>query len=313
MYTIYKEKNRELMENQRKDQSDNFDQSEHLQNIAQLINNKQESEKNYKLHSSKEQFLKNHLKNLRHDLKSPLGGIIGMLDLLIDEDKDKVEVRTQDLTMIRETTQALLDLVNDTFVVRDNQKCMIDSTNIDRKLSSAMKEIHRLYIPMAKNKGISLSLSTHIEREIELPPNLFLNLIQITGNLVANAIKFTPQKGSVEVVYGLDEADDDHSELNMTVTDTGKGMTPDQVSAFNQGKPIAKSTGTIGEEGSGIGLQHVRQMVFEVDGCIFMKSKKGSGTTFSLSFPLQNVDLNDEGSFPFITKIRSLFLNGSPN
>jgi signal transduction histidine kinase len=139
-------------------------------------------------------------------------------------------------------------------------------------------EINRLYLPMAQNKGISLSMSTQIDLEIQLLPNFFNNLIQITGNLVANAIKFTPSKGSVDVLLTLDD-EENHSILNMTVSDTGQGMSPDQVSAFNQGKPVARSMGTNGEEGFGIGLQHVIEMVSEDGGRIVVKSEKGSGDT----------------------------------
>lgn len=299
------------MDKQIKDQVSKTDQEEKLQNIAQLIDENQELEKKYTLLSTKEEFLKNHLQKLKHDLQSPLGGIIGMLDLLISEDKDQVEVQSQDLTMIKESAQALLDLVNDTFVIRGIKQGEKESMNMDRKLSSAMKEIHHLYLPMAKNKGIKLSLSTKIETEIELQLNLFLNLIQITGNLIANAIKFTPENGSVKVVYTLD-SEEGISVLKMTVTDTGEGMAPDQVFAFNQAKSIERSTGTNGEPGSGIGLIHVMEMVCEVDGRISVESEKGAGTTFSLVFPLPGINLNQKSTFPFVNKIRSVFLNGSP-
>lgn len=299
------------MNTQKKDQTDKTDQKEHLQNIAQLIDKNQELEKKYTLLSTKEEFLENHLQKLKHDLQSPLGGIIGMLDLMSNEDKDQVEVQTQDLTMIKESAQALLDLVNDTFVIRGIQQGEKESMNMDRKLSSAMKEIHHLYLPMAKNKGIKLSLSAQIETEIELQLNLFLNLIQITGNLIANAIKFTPPKGSVKVDFELD-AEEDRSILKVTVTDTGEGMNPDQVSAFNQAKSVERSAGTNGEPGSGIGLLHVMEMVCEVDGHISVKSEKGSGTTFSLTFPLPGIHLNQKSAYPFVKKFRSIFLNGSP-
>lgn len=300
------------MEIQKKEQSHTSNETDQLQNIAKVINQNLELEKKYKLLSSRVEYLKDHVQNLKHDLQSPLGGIIGMLDILISDDKDHVDVETRDLIMIKDSAQSLLDLVNENFVIRDDLQNENQSTNIDRKLSSAMKEIHRLYLPMAKNKGIRLMLRNKIETEIELQSNLFLNLIQITGNLIANAVKFTSSGGTVEVEYTLG-AEDDRSILHMSVSDTGKSMSVDQVSAFNEGKPVARSLGTDGEEGSGIGLQHVKQMVLEVNGSIVVESKKGSGTTFSLSFPLPGVNLHKKGAFHFVTKIRSVLLNGSPD
>jgi K+-sensing histidine kinase KdpD len=103
----------------------------------------------------------------------------------------------------------------------------------------------------------------------------------------------TPTKGSVSVVFTLDR-DESPSMLNITVTDTGKSMSVGQVSAFNLGKPVRRSKGTNGEQSYGLGLQHVIQMVSEDDGHILVKSGIGSGSKFSLSFPLSenNLTLN---------------------
>ncbi len=298
------------MDIQKNDQLHKSDETEQHRDISDVINQNIELEKKYKLLSSRVEYLNNHVRNLKHDLQSPLGGIIGMLDILISDDKDRVNVETRDLKMIKDSAQSLLDLVDEEFVIGDDLQSEKQNINIDKRLSSAMKEIHRLYLPMAKNKGINLMLKNKIETEIELQSNLFLNLIQTTGNLIANAVKFTPSDGTVNVEFTL-RAEDERSMLFMSISDTGKSMSAEQVSAFNQGKPVARSLGTDGEEGSGIGLQHVKQMVFEVDGRIDVESEKGSGTTFSLSFPLPGINLHKKGAFHFVTKIKSVILNGS--
>ncbi len=298
------------MEKQKYDQLHKPDETEQLQKITLLIDRNLELEKKYKLLSSRVEYLNNHAQNLKHDLQSPLGGIIGMLEILISEDTDYVDVEVRDLKMIKATAESLLDLVNENFVIRVDLQNEKESSIIDRSITSAMKKIHRLYLPMAKNKGINLMLRNRIETEIELQSNLFLNLLKITGNLIANAVKFTPSGGTVNVDFTLG-SEDDISMLYVSVSDTGKSMAADQILAFNEGKPIAKSLGTDGEEGSGIGLQHVKKMVFEVDGRIAVESKKGTGTTFSLSFPLPGVNLHKKGAFHFATKIKSLLLNGS--
>jgi signal transduction histidine kinase len=307
------------MKNRIKDRSKKSDQKNHLQNmsrlfeenqeIARLFEENQELEKKYNLASSKLDHLENRMQNLKHDLRGPLSGITGMLDLLIIEDKDQVKIQTSHLIMIKKSAQSILDLVNGTLVVEGTENSLKKNLNIDRILSSVMVEINRLYLPMAQNKGITLSMSTQIDTEIQLLPNFFTDLIQITGNLVANAIKFTPANGSVDVLFTLD-AEDNHSILNMTVSDTGKGMSPDQVSAFNQGKPVARSMGTNGEQGFGIGLQHVIEMVFEENGRIVVESEKGLGTLFSLSFPLPGKNLTRKSMSHFIVKNGTVAYNG---
>lgn len=269
-----------------KDRPEIFEQNKLIQDNARLIVEKQELENRYILVSSKINYLKNSLKNLNHDVRSPIGAITGMVDLLIRDDKDKIEVHSQDLRMIQESAKSLLDLINSTLEEQD----IHESMNIDRILSSVISEINRLYLPMAHNKGISLSMDSQIDTEIHLPSHFFINLIQIIGNLIGNAIKFTPTKGSVRVVFTLDR-DENPGMLNMTVTDTGKSMSAGQVSAFNLGKPVRRSKGTNGEQSYGLGLQHVIQMVSEDDGHILVKSGIGSGSKFSLSFPLSENSL----------------------
>ncbi len=270
-------------------------QKKRLQNISRVIDENQEIEKKYKQVTSELNLLKDRMQNLIHDLRGPLGGITGMLDLMIIKGEEQLEVQTRDLNMIRESAQSLLDLVNSTSMSGGTQNSLNGSKKIDRNLSSALMEVNRLYLPMAQNKGILLSLRTQIKKEILLHLNFFINLIQVIGNLVANAIKFTPVGGSVDV-YSTMGAEENHSIFYVTVTDNGKGMSPDQVSAFNRGKPVSRSMGTNGEEGYGIGLQHVQEMVSEDAGQIVVKSKKGSGTTFSLTFPLSDLNFIGENS-----------------
>lgn len=293
-----------------KEGSQKYDLLKRLQNINRLVDEHQELEKKHILVSLKLDQLKKRMQNLNHDLRNPLGGITGMLDLLIIEDKDLIEVQTRELIMIRESAQSLLNLINDTLMGWDSNNCENESMNIERNLSSVLIEIDRLYLPMAQNKGISLSLRSQINTDIQLQSIFFNNLIQITGNLVENAVKFTPPNGSVDVVFTLD-ANDNYSILNMNVTNIGKSVSPDQVSAFNQGKPVAKSMGTNGEQGYGIGLQHVKEMVSEENGRIFMECGKDSKTEFSLSFPLPDKNMNRYNGSYSIVKNGAVLLNGN--
>jgi signal transduction histidine kinase len=267
------------------DWSHKSDRLKQSQMNTRMTGQNQDLENNYLRLSSKLDLLKKRIENLKHDLRNPLFGITGMLTLMNIEDKDQIIVQTRDLIMIKESAESLLNLINGALVIQDTNTNLKESVDINRNLSSLITEIKRLYLPVAQNKSISLSLKSQIKTEIQLQPNFFINLIQIIGNLVANSIKFTPPKGSVDVIFSLD-ADKNHNTLNMTVIDSGKGMAPDQVSAFNQDKPIRKSLGTNGEPGFGIGLQHIKQRVSEYAGRIFLESEKDSGTTFSISFPI---------------------------
>lgn len=303
--TIYKlYVNREFMENRTNGLS-----KKKLQSIAQLSYEKQELEKKYMLVSSKLMHLKNGLKNLNHDLRSPLSGITGMIDLMLEDSKNQLEVNASDLIMIRDSAKSILDLINGTLLNLNFQKKPGPNMIKDGMLSSVLQEINQLYQPVAQNKGIRLSLSTPSDTDVSFSPKFYINLIQITGNLVANAIKFTHTNGFVEVVF-TPVADGNQNSLNVTVVDNGKSMTPDQVSAFNQGQTVARSLGTNGEQSYGIGLQHVRELVVDDGGHILVKSELNSGTTFTLSLPLKDNFLDKMKGFLPITNNGAMQLNG---
>lgn len=297
------------MEKYGSDRPDESSQSKQLQNIARLVDDHYELERRYLQVVSELDMMKNRMKNLSHDIRSPIGGITGMIDLLIDDDKENVGEPSRELLMIKQSARSIMNLVYGTLAAGDTKKGLNENINVDRLLSSALMEINRLYLPMAENKSVSLSMKTKIDTEVPLLSNFFINLIQVTGNLVANAIKYTPPGGSVDVVFTLD-TDDNQSILNMTVSDTGRCMSTDQISSFEQGEPVARSAETDGEESFGIGLQHVKKMVAEDNGLIAVKSEKGEGTVFSLSFPLPGKKLPTVSTSHFIVENGTISHNG---
>lgn len=182
--------------------------------------------------------------------------------------------------------------------------------HIDRTLSYVIMVIERIYLPKAQDTGTFLSLRNEIDTEIHFSPNFFINLIQITGNLVANAFKIVPSNGSVNVVYTLND-DEGRSKLNMTITYSGKSIPHDLVSAFSQGKKIEKSIKADGEPCFATRLHHVMQIVSKENGRMFMRKENDSEATFSLAFPIPGKYLNQRTGFYPIAKNGEVFVNGS--
>ena len=175
-----------------------------------------------------------------------------------------------------------------------------------------MMVIERIYHPIAQNLGVSLLLRNEINPDIQFPPRFFINLIQITGNLVANAIKFTSPNGFVDVVFNMNTSDD-YSALVVTVTDSGNIIPPDLASAFNQSKQVATLMQADIEENFGTRLEYVLQLISEEGGRIFVKSEEESGTTYSLSLPLQDNYLHHRNGYHSIVENSEVLLNGSLN
>ena len=182
--------------------------------------------------------------------------------------------------------------------------------HIDRNPSTVMTVIDRIYNPIAQKLGVLLLMRNEINTEIQFPPRFFINVIQITGNLVANAIKFTSPSGFVDVVFKVG-AENDHSTLKITVTDTGKIISPELVEAINRRKQVATVMGADVEESFGARLEYVMQLLSEESGRIIVKSGKESGTIFSLSLPLPNNFKNRMNGFHTIVENGAVSLNGS--
>ena len=181
---------------------------------------------------------------------------------------------------------------------------------IERKPSTIMTVIDRIYHPIAQNMGVTLLLRNEIRPEIQFPPRFFINLIQITGNLVANAIKYTTPRGLVDVVFTLN-TESNNSKIIITVKDTGKGITPDLVAVMNQSNQAANLMSEDAEEDFGTRLEYVKQLVYEEMGHIFVTSERDAGTVYSLTLPIPNNFKNRKNGISSIVENDAMFLNGS--
>ncbi|CAN5378928.1 hypothetical protein BH23BAC3_BH23BAC3_19720 [soil metagenome] len=234
--------------------------------------------------SSSSDALRDRLKKLNHDVRNPINGIVGMANLLI-EDKDYVEVRTDDIVLIKESAETIIGLIDE--VLEDIEASREKNLNQDQiPVVNILKKIKRLYNPLVKEKVLSFSFNKQIDAGILVPHHLSIKLQQIIGNLVSNALKFTSKHGKIEVITARTVIGNQDM-LNIKVEDNGMGMNSDQISDFNNGLPIVRSVGNNGEPSFGIGLQHVRKLAHEEEGTITVTSMISIGTQFSVLIPLQ--------------------------
>jgi signal transduction histidine kinase len=103
----------------------------------------------------------------------------------------------------------------------------------------------------------------------------------VAGNLISNAIKFTPKKGSVHVKMDIDKLKEG-KRLIIEVSDTGVGINEKQLHLMQNGESIS-TVGTIGEQGFGLSL--VKHLVDKSQGKMEIKSELGKGTTFRIELP----------------------------
>ena len=260
---------------------------------------------------------------ISHELRTPLNGITGMLTNLIDEHDE--QKRTEKIKVALRSSDILLNIINEVldFSKINHGELKLEPNNV--LLKTVFTDLVSLYTPLFTEKRVALEVKNEINDDCWA---FFDNtrLSQITSNLLSNALKFT-EKGSVRLDTFLTNIDDALS-LTITVTDSGRGMTPEFLkslfSPFTQ-EVDAKNT----KGGTGLGLAIVKELVQYMGGKIEVSSEINKGSTFSVYIPitrgeeqalenkpLANIDLNTSELSVLVVDdndINRLVLNASLN
>lgn len=225
----------------------------------------------------------NELKNrflgiAAHDLRNPLSvilGYAGFLALLDEAEPDKKRAYDE----IASSSRFMLDLINDLLDVS-----RIEAGQHQLQISSfdGMDLLRRTvdsYTRQASTKEIRLNIKG-AEESIPMTSDTGM-LRRVLGNLVSNAIKYSPSGTSVEVTVRQKG-----SHLLIEVRDQGIGVPADQLEAIFQPFVHLSNQGTGGERSTGLGLSIVAQLVSLLNGTIEVESQLGLGSTFRLMVPL---------------------------
>ncbi|NGP89114.1 GAF domain-containing sensor histidine kinase [Fodinibius halophilus] len=261
------------------------EQKTQMEHLAELIVESIERESQNKNIAYEYYELKERFHTLNHDVRSPINGIVGIVDILVEDDGNE-NLPTDDLMVIKECAKTVVEKIDGVLNSIDEQKGSDKGWRATR-LEDILEKVRNLYTPPAKKKDISLLLDNNLKESQEVSYSLFTNLIQVIGNLVANGIKFTPRGGSVEVSLYVEKEGNTLS-LEIQVKDNGEGMQEKQIEAFNNDEELKGTSGTEGEASFGIGLKHVKQLVEEEGGTIQVQSANGDGTQFLVTIPLNS-------------------------
>ncbi|MBD1392143.1 GAF domain-containing sensor histidine kinase [Mucilaginibacter glaciei] len=218
-------------------------------------------------------------KKVAHDIRGPLGGIIGLAQVISEQGKDnEIDEVLEFINLIQRSGRSLLELADEILTMsRPTRELKADEFN----LLIFKDKLEKLYTPQAISKNIKFAVTTSVNSaEIPFSKN---KLLQITGNLISNAMKFTPRDGKVTVDLAL-KIEETRNLLQVNVTDTGVGL--DQAGIDNILSGTKTSTdGTGGEAGYGFGLALVKHLVDSLKGTMHIYSQAGQGANFEIVLP----------------------------
>lgn len=221
-------------------------------------------------------------RKVAHDIRGPLGGIISLSQIITTQgEKNNMNDVLTFVGMIQKSSTSLLEMANGILSVPKTNQIGEEPRPEEFNLSVFKEKLENLFTPQALPKNISLEVS--VIRGNESFPVSKNKLLQIAGNLISNAIKFTPQNGSVLVELELVSAENGR-EVKIRVKDSGIGMDRSAVEKILQGNAVSND-GTDGEHGFGFGLSLVKHLVDDLSGTIQLSSVVGEGSVFEVSIP----------------------------
>ena len=221
----------------------------------------------------------NFLATMSHELRTPLNAIIGFSELLAEETVGPLNQKQRRfVSQVKESSRHLLALVDDILDLSKIEAGHLELKYESFSLNAAAAEVLATVRPLAAAKQIDLE--TEFPGEISMLADN-LRLKQVLYNLLTNAIKFTPEKGSVDLITKVEKGF-----VKLSVIDTGIGIPREEhesiFEAFHQGS----ITGVGSHEGTGLGLSITKLLIEQHRGRIWVESEPGKGSRFHVTLPL---------------------------
>jgi two-component system OmpR family sensor kinase len=213
--------------------------------------------------------------DIAHELRTPLTVIEGTVDGIID---GVFQPDTEHLRSIKEQTALLTHLISD---LRDIS--LAESGQLKLNLTSTdMVELVRRVVSNYEINALEKNVRIKLEEEPQISEieSDTVRMEQVISNLLVNAIRHTPSSGSISVTIKNDE-----DGLAISVADTGEGIAQDDLPHVFERFYRSGSSRSRKEGGTGLGLAIVKQMVEAHGGKVWVESKKGTGSIFSILLP----------------------------
>ena len=217
--------------------------------------------------------------HMSHELRTPLASIKEGTTLLLDGLGGEISAKQQRiLEIIAQESHRLIDLVNSLLDLSKMEAGMLQYQFTPTDLFFLVKESLEALAPLAEAKNISIDNKIMALQTVNVDQE---RMLQVLRNIIGNAIKFTPENGSITI-----ETTEKENFIEVAVHDTGIGIQEDDLQRiFYKFEQIIPATGnTI--KGTGLGLATAKQIITAHGGKLWATSQVGMGSTFYIALPL---------------------------
>jgi signal transduction histidine kinase/CheY-like chemotaxis protein/CHASE3 domain sensor protein/HPt (histidine-containing phosphotransfer) domain-containing protein len=224
------------------------------------------------------------LATMSHEIRTPMNGVLGMLELMSLSHLDR-DQRTA-LSVVRESAGSLLRIIDDILDFSKIEAGKLELRSEPTSIADLVERVANTYSGTASSRGLLLTrrCDASISRVLLADP---VRLQQVLNNFVSNAIKFT-HTGEVSIAADLVERADGMDTIQLSVEDTGIGLTFEQQAKLFQPFVQASDDTAVRYGGTGLGLSICRRLAELMGGTIRMESEPGRGTCmyFTVTLPI---------------------------
>jgi len=228
------------------------------------------------------------MSTISHEMRTPMNGVIGALDLLTDHDLSGIQ--REYALLARQAADTMMELVDRMISLATGLRQPSADQNAVTLLPPLLEELVNSYNPRCSRKG--LALDVHLDPElpggIRCDGELLKRLLDI---LLGNALKFT-DKGFIRLGATLESCDEQNVTIQFEVSDSGNGIPADMHERIFEPFTQVDGSTTRRHEGAGLGLSIARQIALLLNGNIRVESRPGEGSTFHFRI---KTDLHPKG------------------
>ncbi len=230
------------------------------------------------------------LANMSHELRTPLNAIIGLTEMLKEDAADDgLDDFEEPLDRVFNAGKHLLTLINDVLDLSKIEAGRVELFNETFELNQILDDVMKTSSPLAQKNGNELVID--YKTDIDFVTADQTRVKQVVLNLISNACKFT-EKGKISV--GVNKIVQDGGDLiSIDVSDTGIGMSEEQMSRLFNSFVQADSSTTRKYGGTGLGLTISKQLAILMGGDVVVNSELGKGTTFTATFLADFIGASD--------------------